>query len=236
MTYRTTSLRGRHQRPNPLRRQAKAAGVVLAIALLGAACGSGTETVASTDESGDDAAPPTTEAVLQGNGLPTLSDEDQNPAADDSDSFVGDEPISEEEAVEAFIACMQENGIDTESIESASIADQEALTSTADFLEASAECEPILEDAFGDFELDPEVEAALADRSAEMAACGREVLGVEIPDDVLLLDDDDPRMLELDALETTPEQDAALDACFEEILGDIIDDEGNLIAPEALES
>lgn len=234
MKHRTTPLTGRPKRRDTSPRHVKAAGLATALALLGAACGSSTDNTTTINE--DAAAPPTTEAVLQDSGLPSLGDENQNPAADDSDSSVDDPPLDETEAVEAFIACMQENGIDTEAIEQAPLADQQALTSTSDFLEASAECEPILEDAFGDFELDPEVEAALADRSAEMAACGREVLGVEIPDDVLLLDDDDPRVLELEALETTPEQDAALEACAEEILGDLVDDDGNLVAPEGSDS
>lgn len=221
----------------------RASGLLFAFALLVAACGTGSDAeVAAGDQptQGTTETTETTEAELQDSGLPSLEEIDQNPAADDSDSMVDDgaaddEPIDPEEAVELYIVCLQDEGIDTDAVELMSVEEEEAYLSTSEFLDANAACEPILEEAFGDFELDPEVEAALADRSAEMAACGREVLGVEIPDDVLLLEDDDPRMLELEALETTPEQDAALDACFEDILGDIIDDEGNLIDPEASE-
>lgn len=223
MNYRTTL----QSRPG----RAKSAALLLALSVIGAACGGS----AALDITTDDDTTSTTEAELQDSGLPSLGDEDQNPAADDSDSFVDEESLTESEALESYFACMRDEGIDTDAIEAASFEDQEALTTTADFLAASAQCESILEDAFGDFELDPALEAALADRSAEMAACGREVLGVEIPDDVLLLDDDDPRMIEIDAIETTPEQDAALEKCAEDILGDIIDEEGNLIAPEASE-
>lgn len=221
----------------------RASGLLFAFALLVAACGTGSdaEIAAGDQPTQGGETTETTEAELQDSGLPSLEEVDQNPAADDSDALVDDalvddEPIDQEVAVELYVTCLQDEGVDTDAVELMSIEEEEAYLSTSEFLEANAVCESILEDAFGDFELSPEVEAALADRSAEMAACGREVLGVEIPDDVLLLEDDDPRMLELAALETTPEQDAALDACFEEILGDIIDDEGNLIDPEASES
>lgn len=218
----------------------RASGLLFAFALLVAACGTGSDAELAAGDQSTQETTETTETELQDSGLPSLEEIDQNPAADDSDSMVDDEglddePLDEAEAIESYFSCMREAGIDIDAINEAPFEDQEALTSTSDFLEANLGCESILEEAFGDFELDPEVEAALADRSADMAACGREVLGVEIPDDVLLLDDDDPRMLELDALETTPEQDAALEACAEEILGDIFDEEGNLVAPEASE-
>ena len=213
-----------------------AVSMLLALSVLGAACGSGSDAEAAAgDGATATSAPSTTAAELQDSGLPSLNDEDQNPAADDSDSLVDDEPVEEEEAFEAYLDCMRGQGIDVDAVEASPIADQEAFMASDEFKTANVECEPILEAAFGSFELDPEMEAALADRSAEMAACGREVLGVEIPDDVLLLDENDPRMLELDALETTPEQDAALEACAEEILGDIIDEDGNLVTPEASE-
>lgn len=242
MTHRTTPRSTSALSPR------RASGLLFAFALLVAACGTGSdaEIAAGDQPTQGGGTTETTEAELQDSGLPSLDEVAQNPAADDSDAILDDGavddeavdegPIDQEAAVELYIVCLQDEGIDTDAVELMSIEEEEAYLSTSEFLEANAVCESILEEAFGDFELSPEVEAALADRSAEMAACGREVLGVEIPDDVLLLEDDDPRMLELEALETTPEQDAAIEACFEDILGDIIDEDGNLIDPEASDS
>ena len=220
----------RAKRNYPISHRARVVGLLVALAFVSAACGSSANLdVVITDESTS-----TTEAALQDSGLPSLAEKGPTPDAADSDS-PADKPVDEGAAIEAYLACMKEEGIDTAELEAASPEDGEAMTSTPEFLAANVECEPILEEAFGDFELDPELEAALSDRSAEMAACGREILGVDIPDDVLLLEEDDPRILELESIETTPEQDAALERCAEEILGDLIDGEGNLTAPEEAE-
>lgn len=224
MTYRTQL-----RTPSPARRTG-AYSLLLALGLALAACGAGSDgELAAGDTTPVADAPTTTEAALSGSGLPSLSDEVQNAAADDSDSMADDEPVDQDEAVELYVACLQTEGIDTDAVEAMSIEDEEAYLSTREFLDANAVCEPILEEAFGDFELSPEMEAQLADRSAELAACGRDVLGVDVPDDVLFLPEDDPRMIELGLIDTTPEQDAAIEACAEEILGDILDDDGNLI-------
>lgn len=205
---------------------------VAVAALLFAACGS--ESGVSVE---------TGQVVIGDSGVPTLGeDEEINPAADDSDSMVDDasadadgeifEPDpSQAEAIADYEACLADEGVDIGSLEDIG-PDDDVLLQDPEFIAADQLCQPILEDAFGSIELDPAMEVVLAERSAEMAACGREVLGVEIPDDVLLLDDDDPRLLELEAIETTPEEEAALDACAEEILGDLVDDDGGLVMPE----
>lgn len=233
-------------------------GALCTVALLVAACGTGADAETTAVDAAEAASTATTEAVLSDSGLPTLDDgaeEGTDDRTDDdaadadgdanaegdpegnaaSDSGDEDADVNQDAAIEDYFDCMREQGIDPDEITNASPEDAEALTSSPDFLAANAECEEILTDAFGTFELDAQTEAALADRSAEMAACGREVLGVEIPDNILLIPQTDPVWLELDAIETTPEQDAAIDQCFEDILGDIIDDDGNLIAPEGEE-
>lgn len=224
----------------------RAAGIALlaALALTAAACGDAAGSVETTtveigvgaDDTSEDASEDASEdrEAELGDGLPSLGeDEDINPAADDSDSVVDGEPSpNEQAAIEEFIACMEDEGIDSSIMDSGTDAEQQALATSPEFVAAEQVCGYILADAFGSFDLDPEMEAALADRSAEMAACGREVLGIEIPDNILLLDDDDPMWAEIDNLDTTPEQDAAIEQCLEDILGDIIDEEGNLIAPE----
>ncbi len=229
--------RSNPQRALPRRnRVAGGLGLLAALAVTAAACGDGSAVSVETTtveigagESSDD----TTDVEL-GDGLPSLGEEeDINLSTDDSDSTVDGEATSNEQAaVEEFITCMEDEGIDSSVMETGSLAEQEAMAGSPEFVAAEQVCAHILEDAFGSFDLDPEMEAALADRSAEMAACGRDVLGIEIPDDILLLDDDDPKWTEIDSLETSPEQDAAIEECLEDILGDILDDDGNLIAPE----
>lgn len=198
------------------------------LALLLAACGSGSDDSAAADE-----APPTTEAALGESGLPSLAADDP---ADDAEADAADEEPAEdvdpETAVEDYEICLAEQGIDVAAVEASSIEDQEAFLLSDEFTAANAVCEPILESAFGDFELDPAFEAELSDRSAELAACGREILGVDIPDDILSLPDDDPRVIELEAIETTPEQDDAIEQCFDDILGDLFDEDGLPVTPE----
>lgn len=234
-TLNTTARKDTSQKPS--RKRIAALGLLAAFALSAAACGDsiGASVETTTIEVGaggnvDEEA----EAELGEDGLPSLGEEeDINPAADDSDSMVDEEMApNEQAAVEEFITCMTDEGIDAAALDAASPSEQEALTSTPEFLAAQQNCEYLLEDAFGSFDLDPETEAALADRSAEMAACGREIFDIEIPDNVLLLPEDDPKMIELENMETTPEQDEALEQCFEDILGDILDDDGNLVLPE----
>ncbi len=225
--------------------------LLLVVALAAAACGSSDGTP-TTDAGAETTA--STEAALTNAGVPTLadeSDEDADSSESDSESDADadggapeegdpeegdtdtDGDATQEAAVQEFIACMTEEGVDAGALNATTDpAEIEAITSDPIFIAAEEVCSPILEDAFGDISLDPAMEAAIAERSAEMAACAREFLDIEIPDDILLLDEDDPRAIAVFDYETTPEEEAKIDACFDEILGDVIDDDGNLIAPE----
>ena len=97
-----------------------------------------------------------------------------------------EEEITFEEGLLSFAQCMREQGLDfpDPSFDSEGnpeftdfdIVDQDA------FEAAFVNCEDILRDAFPDeFDLDPEVEAALIDASLEFSQCMREQ-GVDFPD------------------------------------------------------
>lgn len=203
----------------------------LAATVLFTACGSDASVETAAVEVGPG-------AQLGDSGVPSLEEEADEADPSDQEADAGpDDAVevspTEEAAVEEYMQCMDEAGVDIDALNASFDQDEiDALVSDPDFIAADRECSPILEDAFGSFELDPATEALLAERSVALAACAREVLGVEIPDDILLLEDDDPRLLELDAIETTPEEDEALEACAEEALGDLIDDDGGLIITE----
>ena len=87
--------------------------------------------------------------------------------------------------------CLADNGIDLASsgedgdafameFESEAGADEELAME--DFEAAAAECDSILEDAFGEFELSPEEEAEMADQMLEMQRCLAEK-GIDIETD-----------------------------------------------------
>jgi len=97
-----------------------------------------------------------------------------------------EEEVTFEEGLLNFALCMREQGLDfpdpsfnsegNPEFEGFDIEDQDA------FEAAFVNCEDILRDAFPDeFDLDPEVQAALADSSLEFARCMREQ-GLDFPD------------------------------------------------------
>ncbi len=111
--------------------------------------------------------------------LPTLTDE-----AAAASSASDTEEVSEadqEKAFAEFEACMTEYGVDVSfSAGGGSVevpGEQDAPTDGFENMtpekmeEASAACDPILEDAFGSFELSPEQEAEQADMMLEMQQC-----------------------------------------------------------------
>ena len=129
------------------------------------------------------------------------------------------EPVDPDEAFLEYGACMREMGVDMpdpasdgESVTMVgSDADQETLEA------AMAECDPILESAFGEFEMSPEQDAERLDMELAFARCMREN-GVEEwqdpnPDGSTIIDigpDDDMETLE-----------AAMETCSTEVYGDV---------------
>lgn len=211
--------------------------VLAALLVTAAACGS-----ESSGEAGERATS-STEAVLGDAGVPSLGDPSTTTSIDadngdgvtdsPSDQPVLDENSSDDEIFAVWQPCMIEQGInDLVGMTIADLAALDALVDDPDYIAASKVCDALISDAFGSFALDPAMEAELADRSARLAACGREILDADIPDDILFLDDDDPRMLALDSLATTPEQDQAIEACLQEALGDLIGADGELVTSD----
>jgi hypothetical protein len=178
-------------------RLARIGALVLALCVVAAACGSD-----------DD------EATASGSAsVPSLSESETDDQEDEGPDL--------DELEAQWADCMADNGVDvTAMIETElSSAEIDEIIQNPAYEAADEACRDIIDDAFGTVELDPTRQAELADQSVELAACGRDTLGIDIPDDILLRPDDDPILVELAAMEMTPEQEAALDACFSSIIG-----------------
>ncbi len=145
--------------------------------------------------------------------LPTLTEETTAAAGETTTTT---EAVDPEEAFQEYSECMREQGIEMPdlgdgggSIEIAE-GDFEAMD------EAAALCDPILEAAFGEFELSPEQEAEMMDQELALAQCMRDS-GIDWPDpggdntNVITLGDDvDPETIN-----------AAMDVCMKEAFGDV---------------
>ena len=134
------------------------------------------------------------EDAASADALPTLENTTDTSTDDDADS--GDESDADAEDVDPEIAmaeyeqCLADNGIDLAS--SGEDGDAFAMEFEVepgdedlvmeDFEAAAAECDSILEDAFGEFELSPEEEAEMADQMLEMQRCLAEK-GIDIETD-----------------------------------------------------
>lgn len=112
--------------------------------------------------------------------LPTVN------AADVSDSTTTTtEAVDPEEAFQRYSECMREHGVempDPNSGENGAVfsiggdgVDLEAMEG------AAAACDPILEDAFGEFEMTPEQQAEILDQELAFAQCMRDN-GIDWPD------------------------------------------------------
>ncbi len=221
-------------RPN--RKPYRLAPVLVGLGLALSACGSGSGDASSGAATSSDTTP-TTEAKLADSGVPSLESTTTTVDTDPDTGTASDLPVldgnsSDDEIFAVWQSCMIDEGISD--LEGKAFADfvEEDPSTGPEYVSASRVCDAVISDAFGSFKLDPALKADLADRSVQLAACGRKFLDLDIPDDILFLEEDDPRLLALNNLETTPEQDEAIEACLQEALGDLIDDDGNLIADE----
>lgn len=115
--------------------------------------------------------------------LPTLEEPAAEGAEDIENKDSEDSEVSEadaELAMAQFESCMSDAGIDigavgadggfTESFESDTDASSETANNT-DIEAAMDECNSILEDAFGEFDLSPEQQAELEDSNLELSRC-----------------------------------------------------------------
>ena len=99
------------------------------------------------------------------------------------------EPLDPDEAMLAYTECMREHGIDMPDPQPAGPGGErgaialEVDPSTEEFEAAQTACEPIMEDAFGEIEVDPEREAEMREQLLAFTECMREH-GIDIPDPV----------------------------------------------------
>jgi hypothetical protein len=144
------------------------AALVLAVGLIGA-CGGG---------SGNDAPE-----------VASLDDEDASTASIPDDTATDDTtPTDPEEAMLAFTECMREHGVDMADPQfggdgEGGIALEVTPENEGEVEAAQEACQPLLEDAMGDIEIDPEREAEMREQMLEFAECMREH-GIDMPDPV----------------------------------------------------
>ena len=103
-----------------------------------------------------------------------------------TETTIVDEEITFEEGVLDFAQCMREEGINfpdpTFDIDGNPQFDNLEIENEEDFESAFENCEDILRNALPEqFDLDPEVEAALVDASLEFSQCMRDQ-GIDFPD------------------------------------------------------
>ncbi len=97
-------------------------------------------------------------------------------------------PTDPEDAMLAFAECMRDHGIDMPDPQRVGDRGGAAIElgvdpSSEEFEAAQAACEPLMEDAFGEMEVDPEEEAEMREELLEFSACMREH-GIDMPDPV----------------------------------------------------
>jgi hypothetical protein len=133
---------------------------------------------------------------------------------DDTDANETDEMVDPEEAFARFEACMKDQGVDVlGGIAGADVPiddlteDPDGAPSFEDIEAAQAECEPILDEAFGSFDLSPEQEAEQADQLFAVQRCLSDQ-GFEI--------DVSGNQLSVEQLEDMAAFDSALEKCSQD--------------------
>ena len=148
----------------------RAVSALAVLGLLLTACGGG---AGSEDGTADDVA-------SLDSGAPT---DDTTDGSTESSA-----PVDPDEAFLAYTECMREEGIDLPDPQVAGedrmvmAAPAEDLDMTSEEFEAAqAACEPLLQEAMGNFEVDPEMEAEAREEMLAFAECMREH-GIDMPD------------------------------------------------------
>ena len=155
--------------------RAKLFAFALAAALSLGACGS---------DSDSDAAELPTLAAADDNSSDSGDSGEESTEEDSTEANSTEEDRTEvdpEQAMAEYEKCLSDFGVDLDfssgggaSIESIEIDEEGDATGTPnleDFEAATEQCDAILEDAFGDFELTPEQEAEQADQTLEYERC-----------------------------------------------------------------
>lgn len=151
------------------RRIPTAIGSLLAIGLLASACGG-----AATDDG-------PSVAALPADSSESAAATDEN-SEDTDDAPVNPEDVSDEDVEAAqfrYDQCMIDNGVDTQELfgdveDGGSVMIEAGDDFEAEFEAyeaANEECQPILEEVFGDFSFSPEQEAEFADIEAKFNQC-----------------------------------------------------------------
>jgi len=137
-------------------------------------------------------------------------------------------PVDPDEAMLAYTECMREHGVDLPDPRPVgdgqdAVVALEVDPSSDEFRDAQEACEPIMEEAMGDLEIDPEREAEMREELLAYTECMREQ-GIDMPDPVF----GDGGRVEVEvgsaaepgrALEVAPDSDefrAAEEACADE--------------------
>jgi pyruvate/2-oxoglutarate dehydrogenase complex dihydrolipoamide acyltransferase (E2) component len=163
---------------------------VATVALLGACGGGDDDGAASQDVASLGTDPP---AAEQPAGT-EATDGSASPAA--STSATGSEPAASaptdpEEAMLAYVECMREHGIEMNDPQPGGRTLQQVPEGDEEAFEAAdAECQPLLEAAQSNVEIDPEQQAEMREQLLEYTECMREH-GIDMPDPVF---DDDGRV------------------------------------------
>lgn len=128
------------------------------------------------------------------------------------------ETVDPDEAMQEYATCMRENGVDmpdpgTDGAIMIGGPDVDPTTVDA----AMAECDPILEAAFGDFEMSPEMEAEQRDLDLAFSRCMRDNGVEEWPDPGT----DDSMTIELGSDSDPETVNAAVDLCSQQTYGDL---------------
>lgn len=146
--------------------------------------------------------------------LPTLTEE----ATTEDTATTTTEAVDPEEAFQEYEACMQEHGIempDAQGGDGVVAFEDDGSFDIAAFEEASVACDPILEAAFGEFEMTPEQEAEFRDQELALAQCMRDN-GIDWPDP----GSDGSTVIDIGADVDPEDVNAALEACAPDIFGE----------------
>jgi hypothetical protein len=145
--------------------------------------------------------------------LPTLNDQ---AAKAEPDATTTTEAVDPEEAFQEYTRCMREHGIEMPDPTSGGgggvISFDGGSGDMEAFEEAGAACDPILEAAFGEFELSPEQEAEMMDQQLAFAQCMRDD-GIDWPDPT----SDNSQMIELGDDMDPETLNAAMETCAPEM-------------------
>jgi hypothetical protein len=152
---------------NQIKRATRVSTAVVILGVLMTACGDGDDTTSGGDPDQD---------------VASLGSEPDAPVG--SEVTASSAPADPEEAQLAFAECMREHGVDLPDPGAEGGIAIEVTPETEDEMNAAMEeCQPLLENARGAIEPDPEQEAEMREQVLEFTECMREQ-GIDMPDPV----------------------------------------------------